>query len=77
MYHTSATIDTLPNFQIFICNGIFPIGYRDVTLVSKTGPLAAAVSKLLLKTLALSNDTNGCPVFNTELFKINFIPKEL
>ena len=53
------------------------IGYRGVTLVLKTGPLAAAVSKLLLKTLALTNDTNACPVFNTELFEINFTSKEL
>ena len=33
-------------------------------------PLAATVSKLLLKTLALIDDANGCPILNTELFKV-------
>ena len=53
----------------------------DIEVTSKLQiRLLAAVESKLLKTFALTNDTNGCPIFNTEplnLFKDKFILKEL
>ena len=37
------------------------------------GALVAKLGTVLLKMLPLTNDTNACPVLNTELLKINFI----
>ena len=50
---------------------------EEVTLVLQIGALVEKLETLLEKLLPLTNDTNVCPVLNTELFKINFIPKEL
>jgi len=50
---------------------------EEVTLVLQIGALVAKLATLLGKMLPLTNNTNTCPVLNTELFMINFIPKEL
>ena len=69
--------DKLLLFHIFFIAPKVFIGYSRVTSNVQIGTLVAPVSKLLLKTIRLTNETNACPVLNTELFKINFIPKEL
>ena len=54
----------------------FEIGYGGVTLVLQSEALVAKLATLLGKMLPLIDDTNACPVLNTEQFRINFIPKE-